>query len=55
MVQHKTDSVVINLTVYMNKNEPRPGLLLQETVNSHFSTQGYRIKVLQEEGRFKTL
>lgn len=43
------DAVVVNLTVYMNKHEARPGLLLQNTVNAHYSTQGYRIKVLQEE------
>ena len=43
------DAVVINLTIYMNKNEPKPGELLQQTLNNYYSTQGYRIKVLQEE------
>ena len=43
------DAVIINLTVYMNKSESKPGELLQLTINKYYNTTGYRIKVLQEE------
>lgn len=43
------DAVVINLTVYMDKNHETPGKLLHDTLNRHYSTGNYPIKVIQEE------
>lgn len=43
------DAVVINLTVFLDKDHPTPGQIVKQTVNKFFGTTGYHIKILQEE------